>query len=171
MYWLSLSSCFPGVPVTIKQRRKNFHPVCVFRTFFPSGSSNRANRKGRIHILITLPARTFFHCTVGILEIFCLRTCFDEVLILCLSLWLQNTAHVSSACIGFCDSYSDEKKIVMAFSLQVFLKHQEQRWEDFSKSVRRDNYFVLVAMVAEYRGSCEQCLHWLLWLMLRWEIK
>ena len=38
------------------------------------------------------------------------RTRFDAIIILCLSPWLQNTAHVSSACIGFCDSYSDEKQ-------------------------------------------------------------
>ena len=38
------------------------------------------------------------------------RSRFDAIIILCLSPWLQNTAHVSSACIGFCDSYSDEKQ-------------------------------------------------------------
>ena len=44
-------------------------------------------------------------------------------------------------------------KIIMAVSLKIFLKHQQQISEDFSKSFRRDNYFVLVAMVAEYRSK------------------
>ena len=52
-------------------------------------------------------------------------------------------------------------KIIMAVSFKIVLKHQQQRCEELSKSFRRDNYFVLVAMVAEYR-SCEQCLHWFL---------
>ena len=46
-------------------------------------------------------------------------------------------------------------KIIMAVSFKIFLKHQQQRCEELSKSFRCDNYFVLVAMVAEYR-SCSK---------------
>ena len=45
-----------------------------------------------------------------------------------LSSWLQNTAHVSHACIGFCDSYSDERHNNCSLSNLFHLKAFSAKW-------------------------------------------